>query len=333
MDGQAESGPESVDDLAQFLVDNPEADAKDEATERREPSRKADNSDADENPDDESGAGPAEDPDDEDAEGDHDEESDDADKRPSLKFKVPVKGEDGADTTIEVDEKELIAGYQRHADYTRKTMEMANQSREAAQVVTKQLEEGRSYYLHQAQMAHTLVRTLAGLRSPQEMAALAQTDPSQYVQETARERAINDVLAQIEQGMHHETQQGEQQTQQQMQQEFQRAWGVLGQQGIDKPKLQKIFEGIAKEYSVPKERFAKVSDPALVLIMRDAMAYRELKTKAATVKPKSGDAPRLPAARQAVPEREKVSKTVAARFKSGRAKVDDLAAFLLTHKH
>jgi len=332
MDGQAESGPESVEDLAQFLVDNPEADGPEDAPQRKEPSRKADNSEASENPDEESGEGPAEDAEDEDAEGDPDEESDDADKRPSLKFKVPVKGEDGADTTIEVDEKELIAGYQRHADYTRKAMELGNKEREAYQVVSKQLEEGRNYYLHQAQVAHTLVRTLAGLRSPQEMAALAQSDPNLYVQETARERAINDVLGQIEQGMHRETQQGEQLTQQQMQHEFQQAWGVLGQQGIDKPKLQKIFDGIATNYGVPKERFAKVTDPKLVLIMRDAMAYRDLKTKAATVKPKPGDAPRLPAARQAVPQREKVNKAVAARFKSGKAKVDDLAAFLNANK-
>lgn len=331
MDGQPETGPESVDDLAQFLVDNPEADGSGEAPERKEPSRKADNSEAQENPDDDSGAGPAEDAE-EDAEEESTEEPDDADKRPSLKFKVPVKGEDGADTTIEVDEKELIAGYQRHADYTRKAMELGNREREAHQVVTKQLEEGRNYYLHQAQVAHTLVRTLAGLRSPQEMATLAQTDANLYVQETARERAINDVLGQIEQGMHHETQQGEQLSHQQQVQEYQRAWGVLGQQGIDKPKLQKIFEGVAKDYGVPRERFAKVTDPALVLIMRDAMAYREIKNKAATVKPKPGDAPRLPAARQAVPNREKVNKAVAARFKSGRAKVDDLAAFLHANK-
>lgn len=328
MDGQAESGPESVDDLAQFLVDNPEADGSESAPNGKEPGTKPDNSRAEENPDEDSEAGPAED----DSEEESSEESDDADKRPSLKFKVPVKGEDGADTTIEVDEKELIAGYQRHADYTRKTQELGNREREAYQVVSKQLEEGRSYYMHQAQLAHAAVRTLAGLKSAQELAILAQTDNAQYNVEVARERAINEVLGQIENGMHREQQQGEQLTQQEMQREFQTAWGVLGQQGIDKPKLQKIFDDIAKGYGVPKERFAKVSDPKLVLIMRDAAAYRELKNKAATVRPKPADTPRLPAARQVVPNRDKVNKAVSDRLKTGRAKTDDLAAFLYANK-
>ena len=134
-DGQAEDGPGSIDDIAQFLVDNPEADIEEEEQSTEE--SEEDNSEGEQ----------------EDAASDDDseqEESEQPEKKPSgLKFKVPVKGEDGSDTSIEVDEKELIAGYQRHADYTRKTQELANREREVTQQVAAKLEEGRSHYMQQ----------------------------------------------------------------------------------------------------------------------------------------------------------------------------------------
>lgn len=327
MDNGQASGPETTDDLAQFLIDNPEADQKDTAQNGDEPSRKADNSD-DENPDDESETGPdSEDPE-EDPEEDDPDAEDAAKQQQSLKFKVPVKGEDGADTTIEVDEKELIAGYQRHADYTRKTQELGTREREAHELVSRRLDEGRNHYMQEAQKAHAAIRMLAGLKSDAEMAALAQTDQAAWVQERARAEAINGVLSQIEQGMSHEQQQLHQQTLQAQQAEFHKAWGVLGQQGIDKPKLQGIFDGISKAYGVEKTRFANVTDPAVVLIMRDAMAYRELKDKAPAVKQKVQNAPKLPAQRQNVPRAEQADKRLNDRFKGGRAKERDLAAFI-----
>jgi hypothetical protein len=327
--GQASSAPESMDDLADFLVDNPEADQSDDLPNDDEPGT-PDNSDADQNPDDDSGAGPDSDDPEADPETDDPDAADAAQKQTSQKFKVTVKGEDGADIEQEVDAKELIAGYQRHADYTRKTQELGNREREAHDLVSRRLEEGRNHYMQEAQKAHAAIRTLAGLKSDAEMAQLAQTDQAAWVQERARAEAIKGVLAQIEQGMTLEQQQAQHQQQVAQQQEFQKAWGVLGQQGIDKPKLKGIFDGVAKAYGVEETRFANVTDPKVVLIMRDALAYRELKEKAATVKKDVKNAPNLPAARQKVPQAEQAKKNLNQKFRTGRAGVKDLAKFIET---
>ncbi|HJY07165.1 MAG TPA: hypothetical protein VJ323_12680, partial [Bryobacteraceae bacterium] len=149
-DGQAEEGPGTIDDVAQFLVDNPEADIEEE--EQTSEESPEDNSDEQEE-------APADD--------ESEEESSEKPKEQTsgLKFKVPVKGEDGQDTSIEVDEKELIAGYQRHADYTRKTQELADRERDVTQQVATKLQEGRNHYMQQAQLARTAVLQLAGLKS------------------------------------------------------------------------------------------------------------------------------------------------------------------------
>ena len=311
-DGQAEEGPGTIDDVAQFLVDNPEADIEEE--EQTSEESPEDNSDEQEE-------APADD--------ESEEESSEKPKEQTsgLKFKVPVKGEDGQDTSIEVDEKELIAGYQRHADYTRKTQELADRERDVTQQVATKLEEGRNHYMQQAQLARTAVLQLAGLKSPQEMAQLAQTDPSAWVMEQQRANAIQSVLAQLEQGMTHEQQQAQAKQQEAMQREVSRAWGVLGQQGIDKPKLVEIYDKVSSKYSIPKAMLESLTNPQAVLIMRDALAYQGLKEKKAEVVKKANESPKLPQ-RQSVPKNEQRAQQLNRRFASGKAKLSDLAAFI-----
>lgn len=336
MPGQADTAP-TLDDVAELLFDNPEADSRIEAGEAaREqdeaPARRADKAEPEEeNPEDASGDHPDEeaDPDAEPEEDPEEGEAEEAASRTSgLKFKVPVKAEDGTDTTIEVDEKELIAGYQRHADYTRKTQDLSQREERAYQVVNQRLEEGRTHYLQEAQKAHQAIVMLAGLKSDQEMAALAQTDPNAWVAENARTQAIQGVLRQIEEGMRAEAGKATQEQQQAAQADFHRAWGVLGQEGIDKPKLQAIFEGVHEHYGVPKEKFARVSDPALVLLMRDALKFRELDKKAAGIKKEVAKAPPVPAARQPVPQATRANKQLDSRFRSGKASTRDLGRWL-----
>lgn len=323
IDGQAYMAPSAEDDLAQFLVENEDADTEQELpADGDEPSDALDNSDTD-NPED----APAEDDD----EGSDTDDSPDKPATPTsdLKFKVPVKGEDGSESIVEVDQKELIAGYQRHSDYTRKTQELARQREEVQTQVAQTVEEGRKFYLTQAQIAQAAVRQIAGLRSPQEMAVLAQTDPAAWVQENAREQQVNGLMQQLA----HTTQQEQLKAQQELQarhsQDFQRAWGVLGQQGIDKVKLKGIFESISTIYDVPQDRFANLYDPKVVLMMRDAVAYQELKKKSAEVTSKKvAAAPRLPPQRQSVPVQERKNIEAEKRFRSGTASLRDLAKFV-----
>ena len=316
--GQAGDGPESLDDLASFLVDNPEADETEDKPNADDPDD-SDKSDSD-NPED----APADDEDDE-------SDSDDAEPTSTLKFKVPVKGEDGSESTVEVDQKELIAGYQRHSDYTRKTQELSRRESQAFEVVTSEIEKGRGYFMEQAQLAHAAVRQLAGLRSQQEMAQLAHSDPAMYVQERARAESIQGVLAQLEQGVSQERYQTQQQQERAQQQRYQTAWAELGKDGIDKPKLAGIFKTISTKYGLQADRLNGVDDPVVVRIMRDAAAYNDLKDKKASVTKKVQDAPKLPAQRQATPKNEQRTKALNSRFTSGKAKLGDLASWLETN--
>lgn len=317
MDGQAESAPLSADDVAQFLIDNPEADGADDQQATAP---------TDESPSDEDKEAPETDDDgpDDDADDESDEQPDPTSQR---KFKVTVKGEDGTDLETEVEEKELIAGYQRQADYTRKTQELARREEHATEIVRAKVTEAQTHYVQQAQMAQALVAQLAGLRSPEEMLELSRVDPAGYVAEQARQQQVHSMIAGLQNRWQQEQFHAQQAQQAAMQENFARCWGVLGQKGIDKPKLQRIFETVSKDYGIPPERFATVSDPAVVMVMRDAVAYRELQRKTTEVTSKAAAAPRLPP-KQSVPRNDAPDKKRVERLRTGRGSRDDLAAFI-----
>lgn len=319
MDGQADMAPVSADEVAQFLIDNPDADGADE---------KEEIAPTDESPSDEDTDEPETDDDSPD-----DGEEDPAEKpdpTSGRKFKVTVKGEDGADLETEVDEKELIAGYQRHADYSRKTAELARREEQATEIVRAKVTEAQTHYVQQAQMAQALVARLAGLRSPEEMLELSRQDPAAYVAEQARQQQVHSMIAGLQNQWQQEQFRAQQEQQAALQQSFARCWGVLGQKGIDKPKLQHIFDSVAKDYGIAQDRFATLNDPAVVMVMADAVAYRELQKKKTEVTQKATAAPRLPQ-KSNVPRNDAPDKKRVERLRSGRGSRDDLAAFIAQH--
>lgn len=154
MDGQADTAPVTADDVAAFLLDNPDGTDEQEevkpnadAPEGEEPEDNADAEADDESPDDEDG----------------DDAEDKPDPTSSRKFKVTIKGDDGADLEQEVDEKELIAGYTRHSDYTRKTQQLAQREEQATEVVRAKVTAAQNHYIQQAQQAQALVAQIAGI--------------------------------------------------------------------------------------------------------------------------------------------------------------------------
>lgn len=319
MDGQAEMAPVSADDVAQFLIDNPEADGADDQQEQVPTDESPSDEDTDESKTDD------------DSPDDADDESDEQpDPTSGRKFKVTVKGEDGADLETEVDEKELIAGYQRHADYSRKTAELARREEQATEIVRAKVTEAQTHYVQQAQMAQALVARLAGLRSPEEMLELSRQDPAAYVAEQARQQQVHSMIAGLQNQWQQEQFRAQQEQQAALQQSFARCWGVLGQKGIDKPKLQHIFETVSKDYGISQDRFATLNDPAVVMVMKDAVAYRELQKKKSEVTQKAAAAPRLPQ-KSPVPRADTQDKKRVERLRSGRGSRDDLAAFIAQH--
>ena len=324
MPGHADSAPEAggVDDLAQFLADNPGSDDDEGPT--------ADESTLDEDKDEDANAQPEE-SDEEGDEPDEPEEEPEETPKPERKIPVTIKGEDGSDQTIEVAEEELIKGYTRQADYTRKTQELADRENKAFQFITSKHEEIRNTYLMQAEAARAAVVQVAGIKSAQEMAQLAHSDLAAWVQENQRIQQVSGIVSQLDQQIAAERERSQKEAaenrQKSMKAMYDRAWSELSKDKIDKDALKKIYDGVSESYGFKQEELAEVYDPRLVRVFRDAAELKAIKARAAQATKKATDAPRLPQ-KQATPRQERQTKQLNERFRSGRAKLTDLAAYL-----
>ena len=318
LDGQADSAPDAGDDLVNFLVDNHEADEKEDLPNGDDAPDDSDNADAatdDDSPADDDSADDAED-------------SEKAKQTGAIKFKFTVPGEDGKPVEVELDEKGVKESYLRHADYTRKTQELATRTRDVDAAAITRVQEAQTYHVEQVQIAHAAVAQLAGLKNDQEMAHLAQVDPAAWVAESQRQKAIRAVLGNMEQSMQQERARAEQTQKQAQKAAFDAAWVELGGKGIDKPGLAKIYKSVTEEYGIGADALSTVYDAKAVQVMRDAVAYRELLKRKGAVTKQVKDAPRLPAARTRVPEKEQANKKLNQRFRSGNAGLNDLASYL-----
>ena len=323
MDGQA-TAPESggLADLASFLSESPETDSIDEENE----AETADETTSEE-------ADTVEDAHDEqDIDPDAPDEGEDADEpAPVEKITFKVKGEDGKEETIEASTEDLAKSYMRQQDYTKKTQALAERESEAVKFLTQKHEEIRSQYLSQAELSRAAIVQMAGIKTEDEMANLANSDPAAWVAESSRQRQINSYLNGLNQRIEGEKQQAkaqaDQRAQQQIKQQFDTAWQELSKDGIDKPKLQKIYSDVSSKYGFSNEELANVYDHRLVRALRDAAAYQALKAQKPAVMQKAQNAPRMPS-KQAAPAQVRRDQAIEQKFKSGRAKLNDLAAFL-----
>ena len=322
MDGHAENAPDSLSDLASFLGDTPDAESPDEDMEHDE----SDDSTAEGDTEDEESDGQEESDDDE----SDDEEAEDT-PAPERKLKVTVKGDDGTDQEIEVDEAEVVKGYQRQADYTRKTQELAQREHQAVEILKAKHDEFAQDYLSKAEASRAAIVQLAGLRGEDEMAQLAQSDPAAWVAENQRRQSIVAVLGQLDQQISAERQEIERRQAEAMQQArsemFQRTWAELQKDGIDREKLAKAYSDVSKAYGFSGDELAQVLDHRQVRVMLDALAYRQLKEQKAVVQKKVDAAPKLP--QKATPTvKDRKTQQLEGRFKGGRAKLGDLASYL-----
>ena len=323
MDGHAESAPESggLADLASFLSESPETDSIDEENEAETVDESTGEADTEEAANDEQDIDP-----------DAPDEGEDADEpAPVEKITFKVKGEDGKEETIEASTEDLAKSYMRQQDYTKKTQALAERESEAVKFLTQKHEEIRSQYLSQAELSRAAIVQMAGIKTEDEMANLANSDPAAWVAESSRQRQINSYLNGLNQRIEGEKQQAkaqaDQRAQQQIKQQFDTAWQELSKDGIDKPKLQKIYSDVSSKYGFSNEELANVYDHRLVRALRDAAAYQALKAQKPAVMQKAQNAPRMPS-KQAAPAQVRRDQAIEQKFKSGRAKLNDLAAFL-----
>ena len=321
MPGHADSAPEAgLAGLASFLSDTPERESEEDEDINAEspPSEDTDEDattqqDEDEDTDEE----PSED--------------EDAPPAPERKIKVAIKSDDGEEQELEVSEDELVKGYHRQQDYTRKTQALAERESQAVEFLKSKHDEFRQHYLSQAELARAAVANMAGIKTEAELAELANSDPAAWVAESQRQKEIFNYLNYLDQQINGERQRASQeQTERQaqtLQEQYQKAWTVLEKEKIDKPALAKIYTDAKNIYGFTDEELGGVYDSRLVMALRDAAAYQALKSKKAEVTKKAVDAPRLPN-KQATTANERRQQKLNDRFKGGRAKLSDLAELL-----
>lgn len=317
MDGHANAPETTINDLASFLSDTPET----EPEHQDDAELNADDSTVEDDTEEEAN----DQTDDEESE----EEAEDAEPTPERKLKVTIKAEDGSEVVEEVPESELVKGYQRQADYTRKAQALADREHQAAQTLQAKHQEIQSNYLQQAEVTRAAIVQMAGIKTAQEMAYLAESDPAGWVAENQRQIQINAYLNSLDQQIQGERRQAQAAQQQQQEaakkQAFDAAWKNLTDAKIDRTALESIFSSATKNYGFTQEELSNIYDSRAVLLMKDAAAYRELQSKKAEVTKKADAAPRLP-------NKQNVSnpqnKALEQKFKSGRAKLSDLAVLL-----
>ncbi len=321
MPGHADSAPEAgLEDLASFLSDTPEKEPDNEALNAESPPHEDTEDDA-----------TTQQEEDEDAD-EEPSEDEDAPPAPERKVKVAIKGDDGEEQELEVSEEELVKGYHRQQDYTKKTQALAERENQAVEFLKAKHDEFRQQYLSQAELARAAVANMAGIKTEAELAELANSDPAAWVAESQRQKEIFNYLNHLDQQINGERQRASQeQTERQaqtLQEQYQKAWTVLAKEKIDKPALAKIYTDAKNIYGFTDEELGGVYDSRLVMALRDAAAYQALKSKKAEVTKKAVDAPRVPN-KQATTANERRQQKLNDRFKGGRAKLSDLAELLL----
>lgn len=324
MSGHAESAPESggLADLASFLADTPETDPieEEEAPAEDSPEASDTETEANDQPEESEGEEPT-------------EEEDLEAPTPDRKIKVPVTDDEGKPTgeTQEVTEEELIKGHLRQAVLTKKTQALAERENQSFNLLAQKHDEITKQYAEKTELVMSAVSRILAIKSPAEMAQLARDDPATWVQESERQRQINEFIGSLDNEIKSERTQAQKRADEaraaQTEQIKQKSWAELEKAKIDEPKLRNIYTSVMKTYGYKPEEMSGINDYRLVLALQDAVAYRELKAKAPEVTKKAQDAPRLPS-KQATAAQDRQRKELDNRFKSGRAKLNDLAAYL-----
>jgi hypothetical protein len=208
---------------------------------------------------------------------DSEEEDDEEDEEGAPEtYRVKVDGEE-----IEVTLEELTKGYSRNADYTRKTQALAEQRRQADFLT----ERAQNVALAFEQRLEALA--MAGQLTPQM--------EQEYVR--AREFQTQQQHAHLAETI---------QTEKQLLVEAIPEWR---DEGVAKREKAAMIEFATKKLGYTPEDLGQVYDHRLMLVLRDAMKYRELSTRGKdALRSKKSRTPVLqPGTREGAPTKSKVS--------------------------
>lgn len=254
-----------------------------------------------------------------------DEADDETEDEPEL-ITVTVAGQE-----LQVSLDELKAGYSRTQDYTRKTQELASKEREEL----SQLRARREQY---GQKLEALESTLTNLMPAEpDWDKLRAEDPTQYLIQRQEWKELQDSLAQVRAERQNVTTEltadQSAQLRESLEAERQKLLEAVPEwsdQEVAKAEAEKI-RAYAMERGYSDQDLANITDHRLLLMVRDAMRYRQSQSKGAEIKEKAKKAKVLkPGGRSDRPvsknKRKAVQRARERLAHSGRA--DDAAALI-----
>jgi len=247
------------------------------------------------------------------------EYQEEVDEKP--RYKVKASGEE-----IEVTLDDLIKGYQREADYTKKTQTLAEQRKqvESERVVIEQAKKERDQYQQRLSVIENALRTQA----PQEnLEALKETDPIGYAvkvaEQTQRERQLQAINAERSRIAMQQQAEQNQHLNSHLAVEAQKLADAIPEYADEQKSVQvkKDIRDYARKIGWSDEELASVYDSRAVVTLYRAMQYEKLMSNKAGVTKKVSEAPRMLKAgvsRQGDANTEQTKKAQAQLRKSGR---------------
>jgi hypothetical protein len=201
-----------------------------------------------------------------------------------------VKLKDGREVTLE----ELEKGYLRQSDFTRKTQEVA-ETRKQVEAATQQITQQAQTLQQQLQIARAVVEAHM---PPRPDPALLQFDPTGYYQqektwELAAGKLQQIAQAQVELGQRAQYEQSRvlQDYVGKEQGKLLEAMPELKDESKRKAVYEELISGLSTHYGLSAEEVSRVHNHQLVIMARDAIAYRKLQAAKPQAKAKAADAP------------------------------------------
>jgi len=213
-------------------------------------------------------------------------------EQPKPKYKVKAAGEE-----IEVDEEELIKGYQQGIDYTKKSQALAEQRKavEAERIHLEQVKQERQAY---AQKLQALDSFLTQQNQGVDLDVLKETDPIGYAVAVAEQNQREKQLAVVraEQQRIAQQQQAEQQAslQNHLRQESEKLVSLIPELATPQgDAIRKQIRDYAKSVGWTDQELSSVYDSRAVVSLYKAMKYEQLQKSKPEVTKKLQAAPKM----------------------------------------
>ena len=195
-------------------------------------------------------------------------------------------------TNFEVTQDELIQGYQRNADYTRKTQELAAEKQQSSDFVERSKKDVEAKLARLDQLNQAASAQLQQEYAQVDFEKLYDEDPVEAARMEHKMRKKNEQLQQVQQ-----------QTQQLQMEEFNKYLQEQQKQltiklpELNHPEKGTQFKKQMRDYLSSQgfndQEIDSVYDHRYVMLVRDAMSYRNLQTAKPQIKKKAINAPKI----------------------------------------